>query len=67
MLEALDTINHDIRSNYSYAKEIIYGIQAQKNNSEMIVNFIKCVETKVLRLLEHFDVNKALDILMRII
>ena len=62
MLEALDTINHDIRSNYSYAKKIIYGIQAQKNNSEMIVNFIKCVETKVLRLLEHFDVNKALDI-----
>lgn len=28
----------------------------------MIVNFIGCVETKKLRLLEQFDVNKALDI-----
>ena len=62
VLEALDSINLDIRSNYSYAKKLIYGIQAQKNNSEMIVNFISCVETKKLRLLESFDVNKALDI-----
>lgn len=62
VLEALDAINLDIRSSYSYAKKTIYGIQAQKNNSEMIVNFIGCVETKKLRLLEQFDVNKALDI-----
>lgn len=62
VLEAMDTINLDIRSSYSYAKKIIYGIQAQKNNSDMIVNFIGCVETKKLRLLEQFDVNKALDI-----
>ena len=28
----------------------------------MIANFINCVETKKLRLLEVFDVNKAMDI-----
>lgn len=61
-LEPLDSINLEIRSSYQNAKRMVYGIQAQKNNSEMIVNFISCVETKMLRLLENFDVNKALDI-----
>lgn len=61
-LEALDSMNLEIRSSYSNAKRLVYGIQAQKNNSEMIVNFISCVETKILRLLEKFDINNALDI-----
>ena len=61
-LEALDSMNLEIRSSYSNAKRLVYGIQAQKNNSEMIVNFISCIETKILRLLERFDINNALDI-----
>ena len=61
-LEALGSMNLENRSSYSNAKRLVYGIQAQKNNSEMIVNFISCIETKILRLLERFDINNALDI-----
>ena len=61
-LEPLDSMNLEIRSSYQYAKRLVYGIQAQKNNSEMIVNFISCVETKLLRLLEQFDVYQAAGI-----
>ena len=61
-LEPLDSMNLEIRSSYKNARRIVYGIQAQKNNTDMIVNFISCVETKILRLLEAFDVVKALDI-----
>lgn len=61
-LEPLDSINLEIRSSYQNAKRMVYGIQAQKNNSEMIVNFISCIETKLLRLLENFDVYKAVGI-----
>lgn len=61
-LEPLDSMNLEIRSSYQYAKRLVYGIQAQKNNSEMIVNFISCVETKLLRLLEQFDVYQAVGI-----
>ena len=62
MLEAYDMINTDYRSSYSNAKRMVYGIEAQSNNSEMITQFINIVETKKLRLLQPFDVNKALDI-----
>ena len=41
---------------------MVYCQEAQSNNSQMITNFISVVETKILRLLEPFDVNKALDI-----
>ena len=62
VMEALDCMNLDFRSSYNYAKRLVFGVQAQSNNSEMITNFIRCVETKVLRILQPFDVNKALDI-----
>nr|DAQ66931.1 MAG TPA: large terminase [Caudoviricetes sp.] len=62
ILEALDMINTDYRSGYNNAKRMVYGIEAQSNNSEMITQFINIVETKKLRLLQPFDVNKALDI-----
>lgn len=62
VLEPFDMINTDYRSSYSNAKRIIYGIEAQSNNTDMITQFINIVETKKLRLLEHFDVNKAFDI-----
>lgn len=62
ILEAYDMINTDYRSDYSNAKRMIYGIEAQSNNTEMITQFINIVETKKLRLLQPFDVNKALDI-----
>lgn len=62
ILEALDMINTDYRSSYSNAKKMVYGIEAQSNNSEMITQFINIVETRKLRLLQPFDVNKALDI-----
>lgn len=62
ILEALDMINTDYRSSYNNAKRMVYGIEAQSNNSEMITQFINIVETKKLRLLQPFDVNKALDI-----
>ena len=61
-LEPYDMINTDYRSDYRDAKKLVYGIEAQKNNSEMITNFIDVVEGSILRILEHFDVNKALDI-----
>ena len=61
-LEPYDMINTDYRSDYREAKKLVYGIEAQKNNSEMITNFINVVEGSILRILEHFDVNKALDI-----
>ena len=61
-LEPYDMINTDYRSDYRDAKKLVYGIEAQKNNSEMITNFINVVEGSILRILEHFDVNKALDI-----
>ena len=62
ILEAYDMLNTDYRSSYSNAKRMVYGIEAQSNNSEMITQFINIVETKKLRLLQPFDVNKALDI-----
>ena len=62
VVDAYDCINLDIRSDYEYAQRIVYGVQAQSNNTEMIANFINCVETRKLRLLEVFDVNKAMDI-----
>ena len=62
VLEPYDMINTDYRSDFRNAKRIVYGIEAQSNNTEMITNFINVVETKTLRLLEPFDVNKALDI-----
>ena len=62
IMEAYDMINTDYRSSYSNAKRMVYGIEAQSNNSEMITQFINIVETKKLRLLQPFDVNKALDI-----
>ena len=62
VIPALDCMNLDFRSDYTYAPRIVYGVQAQTNNTEMITNFISCIETKKLRLLEPFDVNKALDI-----
>lgn len=61
-LEPYDMLNTDYRSDYRDAKKLVYGIEAQKNNSEMITNFINVVEGKILRILEHFDINKALDI-----
>ena len=61
-LEPYDMLNTDYRSDYRDARKLVYGIEAQKNNSEMITNFINVVEGKILRILEHFDVNKALDI-----
>ena len=61
-LEPYDMINTDYRSDYRDAKKLVYGIEAQKNNTEMITNFINVVEGSILRILEHFDVNKALDI-----
>ena len=61
-LEPYDMINTDYRSDYRDAKKLVYGIEAQKNNSEMITNFINVVEGSILRILEHFDINKALDI-----
>ena len=61
-LEPYDMLNTDYRSDYRDAKKLVYGIEAQKNNSEMITNFINVVEGSILRILEHFDVNKALDI-----
>ena len=62
VLEPYDMINTDYRSEFRNAKRIVYGIEAQSNNTEMITNFIGIVEGKILRLLEPFDVNKALDI-----
>lgn len=62
VLEPYDMINTDYRSEFRNAKRIVYGIEAQSNNTEMIVQFQNVVETKMLRLLEPFDVNKALDI-----
>ena len=62
VLEPYDMLNTDYRSDFRNAKRIVYGIEAQSNNTEMITNFINVVETKTLRLLEPFDVNKALDI-----
>lgn len=62
ILEAYDMLNTDYRSAYQNAERMIYGIEAQSNNSEMITEFINIVETKKLRLLQSFDVNKALDI-----
>ena len=61
-LEPYDMINTDYRSEYRNAKKMVYGIEAQSNNTEMIVQFQNIVETQILRLLEPFDVNKALDI-----
>ena len=61
-LEPYDMINTDYRSDYRDAKKLVYGIEAQKNNTEMITNFINVVDGNILRILEHFDVNKALDI-----
>lgn len=62
VMEAYDTINSEYRSDYRNAKRLVYCLEAQSNNSQMITNFISVVETKILRLLEPFDVNKALDI-----
>ena len=61
-LEPYDMINTDYRSDYRDARKLVYGIEAQKNNTEMITNFINVVDGNILRILEHFDVNKALDI-----
>ena len=61
-MEPYDMINTDYRSEFRNAKRIVYGIEAQSNNTEMIIQFQNVVETKILRLLEKFDVNKALDI-----
>lgn len=60
--EPFDMINTEYRSDYRNAKRMVYGIEAQSNNTEMITTFINVVETKILRLLAPFDVNKALDI-----
>lgn len=62
VMEAYDMINTDYRSEFRDAKKLIYGIEAQSNNTEMIVQFQNVVGTKMLRLLEPFDVNKAIDI-----
>lgn len=62
VMEAYDMINTDYRSEFRDAKKLIYGIEAQSNNTDMIVQFQNIVGTKILRLLEPFDVNKAIDI-----
>lgn len=62
IMEPYDVINTDYKSDYPNAKKLIYGIEAQSNNTEMIVQFQNVITTKILRLLEPFDVNNALDI-----
>ena len=60
--EPYDMINTDYRSDYRNARRLVYGIEAQSNNTEMIVQFQNVVDMGILRLLEPFDVNKAVDI-----
>ena len=62
VLDPYDMINTEFKSEFRNAIRMVYGIEAQSNNSEMITNFINIVEGKILRLLEPFDINKAFNI-----
>lgn len=62
VLGALNMINTGYTSPYQNAPRLIYGIEAQSNNTAMITSFVNIVETKLLRLLQPFDINKAMDI-----
>ena len=61
-LPAYDTINTEHESDEKDAKQIVWAIQAQKNQTEMIVSFIDSVERGVLQLLEKVDQNRITDI-----
>lgn len=61
-LPAYDTINTEHESDEKDAKPIVWAIQAQKNQTEMVVSFIDSVENGTLQLLERVDQNKIMDI-----
>ncbi len=61
-LPTYDTINTDHESDEKDAKPIIWAIQAQKNQTEMIVSFVDSVESGILQLLEKVDQNKMMEI-----
>lgn len=61
-LPAYDTINTDHESDEKDARQIVWAIQAQKNQTEMIVSFVDSVESGMLQLLEKADQNKMMDI-----
>ena len=61
-LPAYDTINTDHDSDEKDARQIVWAIQAQKNQTEMIVSFADSVESGILQLLEKVDQNKMMEI-----
>lgn len=61
-LPAYDTINTDHESDEKDARQIVWAIQAQKNQTEMIVSFVDSVESGILQLLEKVDQNKMMEI-----
>ena len=61
-LPAYDTINTDHESDEKDARQIVWAIQAQKNQTEMIVSFVDSIESGMLQLLEKIDQNKMMEI-----
>ena len=61
-LPAYDTINTDHESDEKDARQIVWAIQAQKNQTEMIVSFVDSIESGTLQLLEKIDQNKMMEI-----
>lgn len=61
-LPAYDTINTDHESDEKDARQIVWAIQAQKNQTEMIVSFVDSIESGILQLLEKIDQNKMMEI-----
>lgn len=66
--EAWDAVNGEIRSEYSNAKPLLFALNSQNRdetkkdgriNSYAIINFIDCVETQRLKLLEERKDNGA--------
>lgn len=56
------TINTDHESELKTAEEILYSIMAQKNNTEIIVNFMDMVNSGKLKLLEkRADTSKVVE------
>lgn len=61
-LPAYDTINTEHESDEKDARQIVWAIQAQKNQTDMIVSFVDSVESGTLQLLEKVDQNRMMDI-----
>lgn len=58
-LIACDTINTDHECDEAESDKCLWVINAQGINTDIIVSFINCVDTKIIQLLDKFDQNKV--------